>query len=139
MGPPFSANLDCFCQEKKGVAAAVAVEDVVAEDDAVAADGVVVGDGVAVVNVWVETDDVAAAEEHDASVVEGDVVEKGDFVGVGDGVAVVAGKDAWAAEELAGVSSSLLQDRATCCNCFHDELGEGAYYDEQNTHFASLS
>lgn len=137
--PPFSANLDCFCLEKKGVAAAVAVEDVVAEDDAVAADGVVVGDGVAVENGGVEKDDVAAVEEHDASVAEGDVAEKGDFVGVGDGVAVGVGKDAWAAEGLAEVSSSLLLDRAMCCNCFHGELGVGAYYDEQDTHFASLS
>lgn len=135
LDPPFSANLDCFFPEKKDVA--VAVEDVVAEDDAVAADGVVVvGDGVAVENGGVERDDAAAVEEHDASVVAGDVAEKGDF---GGDVAVVAGKDAWAAEGLAGVSSSLLLDRATYCNCFHGELGVGAYYDEQDTHFASLS
>lgn len=55
------------------------------------------------------------------------------------GVVVAAGRDAWAAEELAGGSSSLLPDRATYCNYFHDELGEGVYYDEQDTHFASLS
>lgn len=55
------------------------------------------------------------------------------------GVVVAVGRDAWAAEELAGGSSSLLPDRATYCNYFHDELGEGVYYDEQDTHFASLS
>lgn len=55
------------------------------------------------------------------------------------GVVVVAGTDAWAAEELVGVSSSLLPDRATYCNCFHDEPDEGVYCDEQDTHFASLS
>lgn len=52
---------------------------------------------------------------------------------------MVAGKDALAAEELAGESSSLLPDRATYCNCFHDEPGEEVYYDEQDTHFVSLS
>lgn len=85
-------NLECFYQEKKGVAAvvvvedavavedaavvgdAVVVEDVVAEDDAAAADGVVAADGVAVGNGGFEKDDVAAVEEHDV-VAEGDAVE----------------------------------------------------------------
>lgn len=132
-----------------GVAAAVAAEYVVAEGDAVAADGwawqhgvAVVGNGVAVVDGGVEQDDAAAAaaaEEHDVAVVEDDAVEKDDVVGVGDGVAVVAGKDASVAEEPVGVSSSLLQDRATYCSYFHDELDERVYYDEQGTHCASSS
>lgn len=163
LDPSFSGNLDCFCQEKKGVvavavaveyAAVAAVEYAAAEDDAVVVDGwawwhgaAVVEDGVAVVDGGVGKDDVAVAEEHgvvvaeehDVVVAEDEVVEGDDVVDVGDGVAVVAEKDAWAAELLVGASSFLNLDRAAYCNCFHDELGEGVYYDEQDTHFASSS